>query len=53
MTQTSSRFLTVNEFIDQYRYQPSRQFRGSDPIISVTFPDLRLTAAQVFASANR
>jgi Uma2 family endonuclease len=34
-------------------YLPSSQFRGSDPIISATFPDLKLTAAQVFASANR
>ncbi|MBW4620873.1 MAG: Uma2 family endonuclease [Cyanosarcina radialis HA8281-LM2] len=34
------------------RYQPPTQFQGSDRIVSVTFPELKLTAAQVFASAE-
>jgi Uma2 family endonuclease len=41
----------LSESGDSY-IRPS-QFRGSDPIISATFTDLKLTAAQVFASANR
>lgn len=35
------------------RYQKPDQFRGSEPIVSAIFPELILTAAQVFASANR
>lgn len=35
------------------RYQPPTEFRSSDPIVSMTFPELVLTAAQIFASADR
>jgi Uma2 family endonuclease len=35
------------------RYQPPTQFRDSNLIISPTFPELNLTAAQIFASAAR
>jgi Uma2 family endonuclease len=35
------------------RYQKPTQFRDSEPIVSATFPELILTAAQVFASADR
>jgi Uma2 family endonuclease len=34
------------------RYQPPTQFRGTERIISATFPELILTAARVFASAD-
>lgn len=35
------------------RYQPPTQFRDSTRLVSSIFPDLMLTAAQVFASIDR
>lgn len=34
------------------RYQPPQQYRGSDRLCSLMFPDLQLTAEQVFQSAK-
>ena len=42
--------LSVHQLVDgEYQVQ---QFRGSDRIISATFPELNLTAAQVFAAGT-
>ncbi|MDB9312978.1 Uma2 family endonuclease [Spirulina sp. CS-785/01] len=43
--------ISIYELIDE-EYQV-RQFRGQDPIISPTFPDLTLTVAQIFQGTEQ
>ncbi len=43
--------ITIYSFNDEGEYQ-SKQFRGNDRIQSPTFPELNLTAQQIFQANN-